>query len=106
MDATLLIPALTPPADGGGNPFMGFIPILLVFVIFYMLILRPQQRKQKEHQKMVEALGKGDQIVTSGGMFATVLNVKEDRIVATISEGVKVELTKAAVAARVKAKKD
>lgn len=105
MDAIQLVPALAPPSGEGGNPLMGFVPILLVFVIFYVLILRPQQRKQKEHQQMIESLGKGDQVVTNGGLFATVLNVKDDRIVATISDGVKVELAKTAVSARVKAKK-
>lgn len=105
METIHLVPALAPSGGEQGNPLMGFIPILLVFVIFYLLILRPQQRKQKEHQQMVESLGKGDQVVTNGGLFATVLNVKDDRIVASIADGVKVELAKTAVSARVKSKK-
>ena len=102
---TLTILAMGAPPEGGGNPIVGFIPILLVMVIFYMLILRPQQRRQKEHQSMLGDLKRGDRVLTNGGIFATIQDVKDDLFVCTISEGVKVEVARSAVSTRVEAKK-
>ncbi|MCK4235892.1 MAG: preprotein translocase subunit YajC [Candidatus Krumholzibacteria bacterium] len=76
-----------------------FIPILLIFIIFYFLLIRPQQKKQKKHQSMVSSLHRGDRIVTNGGLYGSVVDVKEHVIVLKISEDVKVELIKNAVAA-------
>ena len=81
------------------------IMIAIMMAIFWFLILRPQQKKQKEHANMINSLSKGDRVVTNGGLFASVLNVKDDIVVATISEGVKVELAKSSVSARVNPKK-
>ena len=92
------------------NPASGFdasdydlaVPlILLVIMIFYFLILRPQQKRQRDHAKMLEELAKGDRIVTNGGLYATILNVKDNVLVATIAEGVKVELARNAIANKV-----
>ena len=85
---------------GGSQPslFTSLIPILLIFVIFYFLLIRPQQKKQKEHQDMVSALRKGDRVVTNGGIFGTVSDVKEHIVVLRIAENVKVEIAKSAVA--------
>jgi preprotein translocase subunit YajC len=104
MNPTTIL-AMAGQPEGGGNPIVGFIPIILVMVIFYMLILRPQQRRHKEHQQMLSELGKGDRVLTNGGMYATILDVKEDRFVCTIAEGVKVEFARNAVSTRVQAKK-
>jgi preprotein translocase subunit YajC len=101
-----LVLAFAPPAQGGqSNPLAMFIPLLLMMVVFWLLILRPQARRQKAHQNMINSLAKGDRIVTTGGLFAEVLNVKDDVIVASIADGVKVELAKNAVASLVKPKK-
>ncbi len=92
--------AMATPAEGqagGGGALMSFLPLILIIVIFYFLLIRPQQQRQKKHTQMLQALKKGDKVVTVGGLFATVLNVKEDRIVATIAEGVKVEISKPAI---------
>ena len=97
--------AMAAPPDGGGNPIMGFVPLILVMVIFYLLILRPQQRRQKEHQAMLKELGRGDRVLTSGGIFATIQDVKDEMFVCTIAEGVKVEIARSAVSARVQQKK-
>lgn len=101
--------AMSPPAEGGGqsSPWSMvtlFVPFLL---IFYFLLWRPQAKRQKEHQKMLNAIQKGDRIVTSGGLHATVLNVKEEEqvVVATIAEGVKVEIARASISGVVQAKK-
>jgi preprotein translocase subunit YajC len=68
-------------------------------VIFYLLLILPQQKKQKQHVNMLNSLRKGDRIVTTGGMYGTVADVKDNLIVLKISEEVKVELVKNAVAA-------
>ena len=72
-----------------------FIPLILIFVIFYFFLIRPQQKKVKEHKIMVENLKRGDKIVTSGGLVGTVERVLEnDRLEVNISENVKVEIIK------------
>ena len=72
-----------------------FIPLILIFVIFYFFLIRPQQKKTKEHKIMVENLKRGDQVVTSGGIVGTVERVMEnDKIEIEISENVKVEIVK------------
>jgi preprotein translocase subunit YajC len=72
-----------------------FIPLILIFVIFYFFLIRPQQKKAKEHKIMVENLKRGDQVITSGGIVGTVERVMEnDKIEIEISENVKVEIVK------------
>lgn len=83
--------------DGGGNPFLTFLPIILIFVIFYFLLIRPQQKRQREHQNMLERMSKGDRVVTSGGMYGTVVGVKDNIVVLRIAEDVKVEFAKSSV---------
>ena len=93
-------PAPQGQGSGGSGPMiMNFVFIGMMVLIFYMLIWRPNSQRQKKHKMMLEKLAKGDKILTNGGLFATVLNVKDDRIVCTISEGVKVEIARNAVSA-------
>jgi preprotein translocase subunit YajC len=74
-----------------------FVPLLLVMLIFYFLVIRPQMRRQREVQKMIDALKKGDRVLTSGGIFGDVADVHEDRVILRIAENVKVECAKSAV---------
>ena len=75
--------------------FVSFLPLILIFVIFYFLLIRPQQKKMKEHKKMVDNLKRGDDIVTAGGVFAKVSRViDENKIEAEISNNVKVVISK------------
>jgi len=78
---------------------VSFLPILMIFVIFYLLLILPQQRKQKQHTSMINSLKKGDQILTTSGMYGTVVDVKEQKIVVKIADEVKVEIIKSAVGA-------
>ena len=72
-----------------------FIPLILIFVIFYFFLIRPQQKKVKEHKQMVENLKRGDKVVTSGGIVATVERVMDnDRAEVTIGENTKVEIVR------------
>ena len=76
-----------------------FIPLILIFAIMYFLLIRPQQRKLKDHKKMVESLRRGDMIVTQGGLIGKVTKVKEDNeIEVELSEGVKVRVVQSTVA--------
>ncbi|TCL09113.1 protein translocase subunit yajC [Shimia isoporae] len=79
--------------------FGQFLPLILIFAIMYFLLIRPQQKKVKEHQAMVDALRRGDQVVTQGGLIGKVVKVKEDNEVEVeISEGVKVRVVKSTIA--------
>lgn len=96
---------MAPPSDGSGsNPFMGLVPLVFIMFIFYFLVIRPQQRRQKDHENMVKSLSRGDRVLTNGGMYATIVDVKDDLLVVTIAEGVKIEMAKNAIAGKVSAK--
>ena len=72
-----------------------FLPLILIFIIFYFFLIRPQQKKAKEHKNMVSAIKRGDKIITSGGIFATVERVMDnDKVEVSISNNVNIELVK------------
>ena len=78
--------------------FAQFVPLILIFAIMYFLLIRPQQRKLKDHKKMVESLRRGDMIVTQGGLIGKVTKVKEDNeLEVELSEGVKVRVVQSTV---------
>lgn len=82
-----------------GNAIAQFVPLILIFAIMYFLLIRPQQKKMKDHQKMVEALRRGDQVVTQGGVIGKVSKVKEDgEVEVEIAEGVKVRVVQSTIA--------
>ncbi|OYW62251.1 MAG: preprotein translocase subunit YajC [Rhodobacterales bacterium 32-66-7] len=84
-----------PPVPPAGAVFTQFLPIILIFIIFYFLLIRPQQQKMKQHRAMVEALRRGDQVVTSGGIVGKVFKVNDDGMVEVeIADGVKVKVVK------------
>jgi preprotein translocase subunit YajC len=83
--------------DGGA--IAQFLPLILIFGIMYFLLIRPQQKKAKQHQAMVAALRRGDQVVTQGGIIGKVSKVKDDGdLEVEIAEGVKVRVVKATIA--------
>lgn len=79
---------------------MSIAPLIVLFVIFYFLLIRPQQKRAKEQKAMISALQKGDSIVTSGGIHGRIASVNEDTVMVEISDGVKVKISKEAVAVR------
>jgi preprotein translocase subunit YajC len=91
------------PADsaGGQKPpppgFLGFMPIILLFVVMYLLIIRPQQKRQKEHREMVSRLKTGDRVVTNGGIYGTIVGIKEASVNVEIASGVEIEVIRSAV---------
>ncbi len=76
------------------NPIMNLFPLILIFVIFYFLLIRPQKKQEKEHQKLLKALDKNDQVVTSGGIHGTIVNVKDKTVTLRVDENVKIEIEK------------
>ncbi len=79
------------------SPILQFLPLVFLFVIFYFLILRPQQKKQKEHADMLTKLDKNDEIITSGGVHATVISVGEKTVILRIADNVKIEIEKSSI---------
>ncbi len=76
------------------SPLLQMVPLALIFIIFYFLIIRPQKAKESEHQKMLNNLAKNDEIVTTGGIHGTIINVKDKTVILRIDENVKIELEK------------
>ena len=101
MDIFWALP-MTGGQDAGGSVFT-LVWFGLIFVLMYLLLIRPQRKKQKEHEKLLSELKKGDRVVTSGGMFGTVFAIDEDRkiVVLKIGENVKLEFLKSSIAGRV-----
>ncbi|MGW8272788.1 MAG: preprotein translocase subunit YajC [Thermodesulfovibrionales bacterium] len=82
-------------AQGGpGSVISGFLPLIIIFVIFYFLLIRPQQKRAKQHRDMIGSLKKGDKVVTSGGIYGVVESVAENTVVLKIGENVKVKFGK------------
>lgn len=90
-------------APGPMDMFKGMLPIILMFAAMYFLLIAPQRKKQKEHEKMLAALGVGDEVVTAGGIYGVITGVKEDRFVIRIGDNnVKVEVGKGFISSLVK----
>jgi preprotein translocase subunit YajC len=93
-------PAFAQAAGGaGGSAFTQFIPLILIFAIMYFLLIRPQQKKAKEHRAMVEGLRRGDNVLTQGGILGKVTHVREDgELEVEIAPGVKVRVLRVTIA--------
>lgn len=94
IDAPLFLAQQTAPAPGGGGIWQ-FMPMILIFAAMYFLMIAPQRKKQKAHEKMLSELKSGDEVVTSGGIYGTITNVKDDRFVVRIADTTKIEVGKA-----------
>ena len=92
----LISPAYAQAAGGGGTDlFTSFLPIILIFVVFYFLLIRPQQKKVKQHRELVGALRRGDKIVTAGGLIGTVTKIVSDtEAMVELAEGVRVRVVR------------
>ncbi|TJZ91587.1 preprotein translocase subunit YajC [Paracoccus gahaiensis] len=83
---------------GGGAALAQFIPLILIFAIMYFLMIRPQQKRVKQHRAMVEAVKKGDQVVTQGGILGKVVSVRDDELEVEIATGVRVRVIRSTLA--------
>ena len=79
------------------SPILQFLPLIFLFVIFYFMLIRPQQKKQKEHTDMITKLEKNDEVITVGGVHATVISVGEKTATLRIADNVKIEIEKASI---------
>ena len=86
-------------ASGGdmGSSLMSMLPLVLMFVVLYFIMIRPQMRKQKEHRAMIDALAKGDEVVTAGGLLGKVASITDGHIGLQIASGVEVQVQRSAV---------
>ncbi|MBN1354191.1 MAG: preprotein translocase subunit YajC [Candidatus Omnitrophica bacterium] len=84
-------------AGQASNPIISFLPIVLIFVIFYFLLIKPQKKAQEEHKNMISALKKNDEVITSGGIHGTIVNVKETSVILKIDDNVKIEIQKTTI---------
>lgn len=87
-----------PPPEGGANPLVTFLPLILIFVVFYFFIIRPQRKKEQQRKEMIEAVKKGDKIITIGGVHGTVTQVDETSLLAQVDTNTKLRIEKSAVA--------
>ena len=86
-------------AEGGGGGLMGFLPFLVIIVIMYFLMIRPQMKKQKERQKMIEALKKGDKVVTTGGIYGKIVGFTDNdkTIILQVDDKVKLNVDRGSI---------
>jgi len=90
---------LQPGGGGGqGSSFMTFLPIIFIFVIFYFLLIRPQQKRQKEHRNLLGNLKVGDNVLTSGGIYGRITGIKENIVTVEISDKVRVKVSRGNIA--------
>ena len=94
--------AMAPQGGNGGGIFSTLIMFSLIIFIFYFMILRPQQKRQKDRQKLLESVQKGDKIVTVGGVHGTIVGMEEKTVLVQIADNVKVKLEKSAVSSIVR----
>ena len=86
------------PPETTANPLIQFFPFIFIFLIFYFLLIRPEKNKQRERKEQIAKLKKNDQVVTLGGIHATIVNVKDTTFIVRIDDNTKVEIDKEAVA--------
>ncbi len=106
MNNLLLLFMADPNAGGGGGSFLATWGMLIpLFLIMYLLLIRPQRKKQKEHEKLLSELKKGDRVVTNSGFFGTVFAIDDDKnkVVLKLNDETKVEMLKSSIAAKLEA---
>lgn len=94
-------------AVGGGNGgIMGslgaFLPFILILAVFYFLIIMPQRKKDQEHKQMLESLKRGDKVITNGGIYGRIVDIKENKLTIEIAKGVEIEILKVAIGNKAK----
>ena len=92
--------AQSAPAAGAESPFggiTGMLPLVLMFVVLYFVMIRPQMKRQKEHKAMIDAVAKGDEVVTSGGMLAKVTKIGDTYLTVEIANNVEIQIQRSAV---------
>ena len=86
-------------AESQPDPLVSFLPLILIFVVFYFFLIRPQNKRQKEHREMVANIGVGDEVVTAGGVLGKVIDVKEQFLSVEVADGVQLKVQRHTVGA-------
>jgi preprotein translocase subunit YajC len=89
-------------APSGGAAIAQFLPLILIFVVFYFLLIRPQQKKAKEHREMLNNLKKGDEVITAGGIIGKIVGITNDVITLEISDNVKIKVSRGFISSKIK----
>lgn len=90
--------AVTPPGGSGTSVVMNFLPLILIFAVFYILIIRPQQKKLDDQAKMIKALQRGDRIITTGGIYGKIVKLEgDDQLIVEIADDVTIKLQRSHV---------
>ena len=88
-------------AKTGGSAFVTLLPLLLIFVVFYLVLIRPQQRRVRSHQQLVETLDPGDEVVTIGGIFGTIVELEDTHVILELWDGTQVKFLRSAISRKV-----
>jgi preprotein translocase subunit YajC len=86
-------------AEGQGNPFISLLPLVLIFAVFYFLLIRPQNKRQKEHRELVANLSVGDEVVTAGGVLGKVTDIKDQFLCVQVASGVELKVQRHTISA-------
>ena len=106
MEFLTILAQAAPGAPDQPPVLFQFMPLIIIAVLFYFLLIRPQQKKQKDHQKLVSAIETGDKVITAAGIHGIVATVTETTILLKVADNVKIEMDKSAVAAVLKSTED
>lgn len=93
--------AMAPSGGQGGgdlNTLMGFLPMILIFAVFYFLLIRPQQKKAKDHRSFLDNLKKGDSVITQGGLYGKIVTISDQVVILEIADKVKVRVSRSHIA--------
>lgn len=89
-----IILMMQPQGEEAANPLMSFLPLILIVVVFYFFMIRPQMKRQKETRKFREGLAKGDKVVTTGGIYGKITEIKETTIILEVAKDVQIKVDK------------
>ena len=97
MNHLLSVLLMAPPQGSDANPLVSFLPLLLIILVFYFFMIRPQMKKQKDLRNYRENLKKGDKIITTGGIYGRIADIKENQIIMEVEDKIRIRIDKSAV---------
>ncbi len=100
MIASLVYAMGAPSGGKAGNPIMAFLPLIIIFAIFYFLLIRPQQKRAKEHKNFLDSLSRGEEVMTSGGLIGRVTGLTEDVVTLEVADKIKIKVARAYILGR------
>ena len=93
--------AMAPPSGSeGGNPLMAFLPLIIIFAIFYFLLIRPQQKRAKDHRNFLDSLNRGDEVMTTGGLIGKITGLTDNVVTLEVADKVKVKVVRAQISGK------